>query len=338
MTTDIGIIGAGPISRLFARYVSQLDDVELRAVCAGGDGDAESFAGEFDIATVHAEPEALASDDSIEAAYVVTPPSLHLQQVSALLEAGKHVLVEKPMGLNSREVEMMTAAAERTGRLLMEAYVAPFEPNIAVVRDAITRIPQLRRVVLVKDQYSSRFDAYKAGENPYAFDPAFGGGSIADLGFYGVSLAVHLFGEQRSVTATGTLLGNGVDGQGIIILGYDGFEVDCLHSKIGTSGIPSQIGGEHSAIVFDDCMAPQQVQFLQRGAPTSQRSSLPGVTEDLSRDRSGGHLDRVVDEFLRLLCSGARHSEMHPLRNTLVAHRLLDEARRQVGVRFPGDP
>ena len=200
--------------------------------------------------------------------------------------------------------------------------------TIAAVRDAVGRIPQLRRVVLVKDQYSSRFDAYKAGQNPTAFDPAFGGSSITDLGFYGVSLAVHLFGEPLSITATGMLLDSGSDGQGLIVLGYDGFEVDCLHSKIGTAGIQSQIGGERAAIVFDDCMARLQVHLLERDAPNQHPSALPGPTEDLTRERVGGHLDFVIGEFVRLLRSDARQSDVHPLQNTLAAHLLLDEARR----------
>jgi len=337
MTIGIGMIGAGPTGRLFAQRIAQLEGVDLRAVCSGGDGDADKLAADLAIPAVHRSLDGLVRDGSLDAVYVVTPPSSHLEHVSALLGAGKHVLVEKPMAMNAGEVETMSAAAEGTNRILMEAFIAPFEPNIAAVRDAIGRIPQLRRVVLVKDQYSSRFDAYKDGQNPNAFDPAFGGGSIVDLGFYGVSLAVHLFGEPRSISATGTMLDSGADGQGLIVLEYDGFEVDCLHSKIGTAGIPSQIGGERAAIVFDDCMAPRQVQLLEFGVPRQHPSALPGVKEDLTRPRVAGHLDFVIDEFIRLIRDGSRQSSLHPLANTFIAHTLLDEARRQVGVRFPTD-
>ena len=74
-TTGIGMTGAGIIGRLFAQRIAQLDGVELRAVCAGGDGDAKALAADLRIPTVHPEPELLARDGSLDAIYVVTPPS-----------------------------------------------------------------------------------------------------------------------------------------------------------------------------------------------------------------------------------------------------------------------
>jgi len=331
-TIGIGMVGAGFIADFFAERVRRIEGVELRVVCAGRPTEAKSFAEKHGIPTVHPDYLAVAGDESIDAVYVASPNSLHAEHAIALLKAGKHVLVEKPMALNAGQVEAMITAAREADRLLMEAYVAPFEPNIAVIRDAVSRIPQLRRAVLVKDQYSSRFDAYKAGKNPVAFDPVFGGGSIMDLAFYGVSLAVHLFGEPRSVTATGMLLKSGVDGQGVIVLGYDGFEVDCLHSKIATRGIDSQIAGEQSVIVFDEVTTPFHVTLIALGP-----DRRPGTVEDITRERIGGHMDYEIDAFVGLLRSGARESDLHPLSNTLTAVRILDEVRRQVGVRFPAD-
>lgn len=335
-TIGIGVVGAGAIAAVFAERIGELEGVELRAVCAGHEEEIDGFAARFAVPTVHPDHLALAADKFVDAVYVVSPGSLHAEHATTMLRAGKHVLVEKPMALDAGQVAAMVAAARDADRLLMEAYPAPFEPNIAAVRDAVPRIPRRRRVVLIKDQYSSAFDAYKAGRNPVAFDPAFGGGSILDLGFYPVSLAVHLFGEPESVTAIGLLLENGADGQGVIVLGYDGFEVDCLHSKIASAGIGSQIGGELSALVFDDAATPHHVELLARGGASGSSRRME-LVENLTRERTGSHLRYVIDAFVGLLRAGARESGLHPLVNTLAAHRVLDEARRQVGVRFPTD-
>ena len=134
----------------------------------------------------------------------------------------------------------------------------------------------MRRVVLAKDEYSSRYDKLKAGELPNAFNPEFAAGSLMDLGVYTVALSRLLFGEPTSVHATGHLLPSGVDGQGTLLLGYDGFEVACLHSKIAPGGVGSAITGEAGVIHFDDCSVPTRVRLDLRD----------GTSRDLTREQS----------------------------------------------------
>ncbi|MGB8021542.1 MAG: Gfo/Idh/MocA family oxidoreductase [Candidatus Nanopelagicales bacterium] len=288
---------------------------------------AATFADQYDIPQVHTDLASLAADDRVDAVYIASPNSLHAEQSIAMLRAGKHVLAEKPLGANAAEVEAMTAAARESDRLLMEAYVAPFEPNVRAIRAALPEVGQVRRVVLVKDQYSSRYDLLKSGQLPNAFNPRFAAGSLMDLGVYAVNLAIHLFDAPTSVIATGTMLPSGVDGQGTILLAYDGFEAVCLHSKIAPCGIGSQIAGESGVVTFDDCSVPTRVSLARRD----------GSTQDLTRPQSIHHMRYEVEEFVGLVGAGARESEIHPPARSLAAIRVLDEARRQVGVRFPAD-
>lgn len=327
----IGILGAGPMAGIFAAQIDEVADAEVRALCAAADEDPAPLAERHE-ATLHATVADLAADPTLDAVYVASGNALHEEHATALLRAGKHVLVEKPMALNAAQVSRMIAEAADAGRLLMELYPAPFEPNIRALRDSLSRVTGIRRAVFVKDQYSSAFDAFRAGGSPAAFDLAQGGGSILDLGFYGVSLAVHLFGTPSTLTATGLKLDGGVDGQGTITLGYDDFQVDCLHSKIGSAGIDSQIAGEHSALVLDDISVPTRLE-LRTKAPSRRLE----VAETLTQDRDGSHLRYGADAFLDLLRAGAVDSPVHPLEHVLEAHALLDEARRQVGVPYPAD-
>ena len=263
----------------------------------------------------------------MDAVYVASPNALHAPQAITMLEAGKHVLVEKPFAVNGRQAEAMVDAARASGRLLMEAYTSSTEPNFAAIRDAIPRLGPLRRVVLSKDQYSSRYDAVKGGELPNAFNPAFAGGSLMDLGVYCVAAAVHLFGPPRTVAATGLLLPTGADGQGTLLLGYDGFEVIGLHSKVAPGGIGSQIAGEDGVITFDDCSVPTRVELRLRD----------GSAEDLTREQSVHHMRYEVEEFVGLVRSGATESAVNSLDRSRAVISVLDEARRQVGVHFPAD-
>ncbi|MGB7982481.1 MAG: Gfo/Idh/MocA family oxidoreductase [Candidatus Nanopelagicales bacterium] len=325
-TVRMAVVGTNWITGALIEAGHTVEGFEVVAVCSRSASTGQAFADQHSIPRVHTSIESLAADRAVDAAYLASPNSLHAEQAIALLGAGTHVLAEKPLAANAAQVEAMAAAARAADRVLMEAHVAPWEPNVLAIREALPRVGTLRRVVLTKDQYSSRYDRYRAGELPNAFNPQFAAGSLMDLGVYEIALALHLFGGPASVHATGALLPSGVDGQGTILLGYDGFEVICLHSKIAPGGVGSQIAGEAGVLLFDDCSVPTQVTFAPRGGPV----------EDLTRAQSVHHMRYEVAEFLACVRAG-RESRTWPVAKSLAVARILDEARRQVGVRFPAD-
>ncbi|WP_420835771.1 Gfo/Idh/MocA family protein [Actinomyces ruminis] len=184
------------------------------------------------------------------------------------------------------------------------------------------------------------------------------GGSLMDLGVYPISLAIHLFGAPARVTATGVLLEEGADALGTVVLDYAaepeadttrraqpaGFEVVCLHSKTSPAGTGSAIAGDHAVLTLDDCQWPQQIALRGTAADAGgtagadRLKAAADAVQDLSVKRSGPVLGYELEAFCRLVRSGARESELHPLANSVAAVEVLYEARQQVGVRFPGDP
>jgi len=193
--------------------------------------------------------------------------------------------VEKPFALTRSQAEAMVEAAQAADRFLMEGWLSAFEPGVARLREHLPRLGQLHRVVLSKEQFSSRMEVYRSGGLPPAFNPALGGGSLMDLGIYPVSLAIHLFGEPDRVTATGTLLECGVDARGTVVLSYDcgehaGLEVVCLHSKT-SPGMESSLAGDHDVLSIDDCQWPRRMELRGPAAATA-------TGEDLSVERGAG--------------------------------------------------
>ncbi len=322
----MAVVGTNWITGALIDAGRTVEGFDVVAVCSRSEDSGRAFADRYGIARVHTSVEALAEDADVQAAYIASPNSLHAQQAITLLQAGKHVLGEKPLAANARQVSQMAAVAEESGTVLMEAYVAPWEPNVIAIREALPQVGAVRRVVLTKDQYSSRYDLLRAGELPNAFNPQFAAGALMDLGVYAVALSLHLFGPPNSVRATGVLLPSGVDGQGTLLLGYDGFEVVCLHSKVAPGGVGSQIAGEAGVILFDDCSVPTSVGLIPRGGPP----------QDLTRAQSPLHMRYEVEEFLACVRAG-QQSQVWPVANSLAVLGILDEARRQVGVRFPSD-
>jgi len=335
----IAMIGAGFAARLFIAAVEEVDEVEVAGVFSANLEHSAAFADEYRL-TAFASLDAIADDPTVDAVYIGTPNSTHYALAVAMMTAGKHVLVEKPLATSAAEARALVQVAATRKVLLMEAYRAAFEPNIAVLRSACAELHPVRRAVLIMDQYSSRFDAFRAGQVHAAFDPARGGGSTMDLGFYPVALAVHLFGEPRTVAATGILLANGADAQGTILLGYDGFEVTCLHSKVATMGIESQVAGERAVLTFDDCASPDSVRLHTLGTDSRSRLAArpPREIVELGRPRGGALLVGELREFSRLVMDGERESRLHPLANSVAVAEILDEARRQFCVNMSTRP
>ena len=345
-----GVIGAGFIARWFAEAVAREPAAQIVAVTSARRERAVAFAEERRIPHARASLEEMlaahgpGSASPIDVVYVGSPNSLHAEHAITALEAGFHVLVEKPFALTTVQARAMVDAAGRADRFLMEGWLSAFEPGVAQVREALGRLDRLHRVVLSKEQFSSRMETYRAGSLPPAFDPALGGGSLMDLGIYPVSLAIHLFGKPDRVTATGKLLDSGVDVRGTVILSYDsgeheGLEVVCLHSKT-SPGTESTFAADHDVLSTDDCQWPERIEL--RG-PAADRSAGEDrqAHEDLSVERTaqqpGHQLAYELAEVCRLVRAGARESDLHPLSSSVAAITALEEARRQVGVRFPVD-
>lgn len=144
----------------------------------------------------------IASDDRIDAVYVVLPSGLHAEWTIRAFDAGKHVLCEKPMALSSAECARMIAAGRRAGRKLMIAYRSHFEPHNreAMALMARNAVGPLR---LVRAEQSYRMGPTRPSENWRVSRALAGGGPLEDYGIYGLQAALYLSGEMpESISAT----------------------------------------------------------------------------------------------------------------------------------------
>lgn len=203
--------------------------------------------------------------DAVDAVYIASPNGAHRDQAIRAIGAGRHVLVEKTMGTSAAQVEQILDAATAVGVVAMEAMRNVHTPEHALIADAIGRLGPLRQARIEKLQYSSRYDRFRAGELPNAFDPRLGNSALADIGVYCLQPALDWFGVPERATGSGVRLHNGFEGAGSMLLAYDGLVVDLAWSKI-TSGLGhSVILGEDGAVAFDDPAEPNRIVFHPRG-------------------------------------------------------------------------
>jgi predicted dehydrogenase len=261
---------------------------------------------------------------------------MHAEQSILAMSHGKHVLCEKPLASNAREAKEMIAASEQYGVALMEAMKSTLSPNFRAVKENLHRIGTPRRYFASFCQYSSRYDKYKEGVVLNAFRPELSNGAMMDIGVYTIYPLVALFGKPQSISAQGILLSSGADGQGAVNMQYDGLNATVLYSKIANSQLPAEIQGEEGNILIDRIQTPVDVRFYPRQAPASgHEKRVEG--ELLSREESHNEYYYEIQEFIDMILSGRRESEINSHATSLATMEIIDEVRRQIGVHYPAD-
>jgi predicted dehydrogenase len=220
--TRVALFGNGWIQDFHARGVLAHPQGELVAVANHREGSARAFAERHGIPRVTTDWRALAADPEVEAAIVATPNAFHEPQAVALLEAGKHVLVEKPMATTVAGCDRMVAASRASGASLMVAHCWRFREEVIALRDTIA-IGGLGEIV------KTRGYGGHAGWGPAGWftDPDLaGGGALPDMGVHAIDTARFLLGDPaptRVCAAIGTRYSDGrytVDDDGVLLIGW----------------------------------------------------------------------------------------------------------------------
>jgi predicted dehydrogenase/aryl-alcohol dehydrogenase-like predicted oxidoreductase len=188
-----GILATGRMAGVFAEGVKASRYGVLGAVGSRNVASARAFADQFGVGRAHGSYAELLADDEIDAVYIATPHPVHAEWAIRAAEAGKHVLCEKPAGMNHAEAMVMVETARERGVFFMEAFMYRCHPQTRQVAELISggRIGEVRLI-----QASFGFDA-KFDPASRAFAQALGGGGILDVGCYPVSMARLLAGAAR---------------------------------------------------------------------------------------------------------------------------------------------
>lgn len=321
----LAVIGTNWITRQFVDAAHESGKYKLTAVYSRSLDQAQSFASDYLVEHLFTNLDAMAKSDAIDAVYIASPNSLHFPQSLLFLSHKKHVICEKPLASNLREVEAAIACARENQVVLFEAFKTASLPNFIALQQALPKVGKIRKALLSYCQYSSRYQRYLDGENPNTFNPAFSNGSIMDIGFYVLASAAALWGEPKSVHATACLLESGVDAHGSVQLNYGDFDVNLLHSKVSDSVIPSEIQGEAGSLVIEKISECQRITFIPRG----------GKPQDLTLPQHINTMLYEAEVFARLV---AGNEVNHPgLVTSRITAALSTEIRAQTGVKFPAD-
>ncbi|WP_019615148.1 Gfo/Idh/MocA family protein [Psychromonas ossibalaenae] len=321
---NFAVIGTNWISEEFVNATLINNKLQLNAVYSRHIETAEKFAAKYQVKNCFNDLNKLSKSDTVQAVYIGSPNSLHFEQALMMLNQGKHVICEKPLASNAKQVEILYQTAVDNNVVLFEAYKTACLPNFVQIKNNIAKLGKLRKAHIHYCQYSSRYQKYLNGENPNTFNPEYSNGSIMDIGYYCVAFTVALFGKPEQILATATLLDSGVDGAGAVLLNYGQFTVSIDHSKISDSVLPSEIQGEQGNLVIKHISLCEQVNLHQKQQIT-----------DLTLPQPENSMVYEADFFAQQIQQG-KMDEKTVLRSKQTAD-VITQIRALTKVKFPAD-
>jgi D-xylose 1-dehydrogenase (NADP+, D-xylono-1,5-lactone-forming) len=251
----LGFLSTARINRRILAAAEKSDAAEVVAVASRDPDGAEAYAVEHGIPRSHGSYEGLLEDPEVDAVYISLPNSLHVEWSIRALAAGKHVLCEKPLTRSPEEAEEVFDAAERAGRILMEALMWRHSPQTAKLVQLVEG-GVIGELQLVRATFSFPLE----GRRNIRLDPELGGGALMDVGVYCVSAARLLAGEPERVYGEQVIGDSGVD---VLFTGVLA-EFDAGMYLPRRDGLEA-VGTEGSLVISDPWLAQRLVLHLRRG-------------------------------------------------------------------------
>ena len=209
MSVNWGLLSTAQINLPILAAAQMSDRAEVIAVASRDSGRAEAYAREHGLQRAHGSYEGLLEDPDIEAVYISLPNGLHIPWTLRALEAGKHVLCEKPFSRRAEDVERAFDLAESLGLVLSEAFMYRHHPQTAKLAELVAQ-QAIGKLRVVRAAFSFPLAAER-GRDDTRFDPALEGGALMDVGCYCVNAIRLLAGEPERVAAEQVLGPSGVD-------------------------------------------------------------------------------------------------------------------------------
>jgi len=318
-----GVLGTGWIASRFVASLQASTTQQVVAVGSRSQRTADAFAAATGIERALGSADGLVAEADVDVVYVATPHHVHLASALTAIDAGKHVLVEKPLGLDALEADRISSAAAAAGVFCMEAMWSLFLPRFDVVRQVLGAglLGDVRTVIADHGEHFSP---------PHRIlDPAMAGGSLLDLGTYVTTLATWVLGPALTVRASGQMTASGVNGQAGMVLTHAGDATSVLHSTLLTrTPTSATIAGTSATLTLPG-------PFFQPGDVVVTSADGSRSVRWIDPEPIGhGALYHSALEVARCIGAGELSSPLHPSSSVLANLRALDEATRQVGVTY----
>ncbi|QLE02676.1 Gfo/Idh/MocA family oxidoreductase [Galbibacter sp. BG1] len=317
-----GILAPGHIAKKFANDLLTVESAELHAVASRTLEKAMDFKDAYHGKVAYGDYEELMKDPNVDAIYIANPHAFHKEYTIACLQHKKPVLCEKPLALNSSDVEEMLQTAKKKDVLLMEALWTYFLPHYTYVLGFLKEGSFGKVLSLEADfGFQPEYD-----ENSRLFNKKLGGGSLLDIGIYPIFAALTILGKPKSIDAEGTFFKTGADSSCDMLFEYPNNVKAKLRSTL-LEKTPTEafIECEHGTIkLHTQFHKPTKVTFID--------SKGNEMVKDFTTTTNGYNFE--ASHFSELVRQNKKESPVmtHDFSRLLI--NTMDEVKKQIGLRY----
>jgi len=317
-----GILGPGWIAAHFAKALQQAGRQKLVAVAGRNGEKTRTFADKWAIPQAMTSLDELLAVRDLDAVYIATPHNHHFPDGLKALQAGKHVLIEKPLALNAVEGAQLKAEARRQKVLCMEAMWCDFTPKYSVLRQLLAdgALGELHTLIADHGEFFA--------PDHRIFNAGLAGGTMLDLGSYLIAFSMMTGGAPTFIQASGQPAKSGVNGQASMLLQHK----SGMHSVLNTTLFSNTPGravtaGSEATIVLEG-------QFYAPGGFVMAASQDNRMLRWQEPDNRYAQLHHEADHFAWCVGQGITDSPVRSLDTSLLMLTTMDEVRRQLGIVF----
>lgn len=324
-TYNWGILGLGNIAHKFAQAIDAIDNGVLYAVGSRTVDKAEKFANQYNINQWYGSYDDLIRDEDVEIVYISTTHNLHYELAKKSIEAGKHVLCEKPVTINSRQFEELRELAVSKKVFFMEALWTRFLPHMERAMEFIEQ-EKIGEIKFIKADFGIKIHPDPEGR---LLNLKLGGGSILDIGIYPIFLSLQLLGYPDKIVVDVIKGATGADESCNISFVYKNGAMASLSSTFRVNTETSaDIAGTKGRIKMNRMFfMPTSISVNIEGESTSHH--------EFNVIKNGYEYEAI--EVMECLDKGLTESPKLPLSFTSQLMRLLDEVRKEAEVIYDED-
>ena len=322
-----GVIGCGEIANVFAVSLKSLNRGRLVAGASRTPGKAEAFAKRHTIPRSYSDYDALLADPEVDIVYISTTHNFHFECVKQCLEAGKHVLCEKPFTINAEQTRRLAALAKKKNLFVMEALWTRFLPAILKLQELIAS----GEIGTVETLYTNFCLGFDLPPEHRMRNIDLAGGALLDLGIYPISMADIIFGEKPSRFSSFATMDRetGVDEHSHYVLEFGDRKKAVLSSSYSQAAPKDAIvSGTKGYIRVPDFLAAQELHIHKTDAEPEVLRFPYGESENFKYEIA--HVMDCVE-------AGLRESNVMPLSKTLEIMELMDAIRKPWKLVYPGE-
>ena len=323
----LGIVGNGGIVKEALKALRN-QKIGVTALWCRNEEHGKPLKEEYGIPSLYTDYEAFLKDESFDTVYVGLINSLHYEYALQAINAGKNVIVEKPLTSDYKQAKTLLDTALEKNVMLFEAIMSRYSQNYTEIMMHLDEIGDPKLIISNYSQYSRRYDAYKNHQVLPAFDPKMAGGSLYDLNVYNVHFITGIFGAPKFAWYTANKGFNDIDTSGVLLMDYGNMKAVCTAAKDSMSPSGTVIQGDEGYIVVRS--RPGIVKNITLHRNRDNTDTVLDVKEEIPMEQEFHRIEQVIDNHQDGIALGW-------MNHSLQAMMVLDNARKDIDLKFPCD-